>query len=32
MGGETEVSWGRTAKSLFNLVSGEIWVKSDGET
>lgn len=32
MGDVTEVSWGRTAKSLFNLVTGEIWIKSGGET
>lgn len=31
MGNETSVSWGRTAKSLFNLVTGEIWVHSGGE-
>lgn len=30
-GTETEISWGRTAKSLFNLVTGEIWVHSGGE-
>ena len=31
LGAETRVSWGRTAKSLFNLVTGEIWIRSGGE-
>lgn len=31
LGNLTEVSWGRTARSLFNLVTGEIWIRSGGE-